>query len=358
MSRGTRALISRSALQHNFAQVKLRAPSSKIWAVVKANAYGHGASAVAKVLSDADGFAVSTFDEGIALRNDGISKPIILLEGVTDGSQLAEVARQRFHCVVHCREQVEQIASESTTDPLIVWLKADTGMHRLGFSPNEVAAIRAQLQSFSHVKLSGIMTHLACADDQAQNETTNAQVSQFQEITQLTDITSIGNSAGIIMNERWHGDWVRPGIMLYGATPVATKSAASLDLQAVMTFQSPVIAVRRVQRGEGVGYGHRWHAPRDSVIATLAAGYGDGYPRHAPDGTPVWVNGQIAPLVGRVSMDMLMIDVTDLAQVQVGDMAELWGEHLPVDQVASAIDTIGYELLTRLSGRVPLEFVD
>ena len=357
MSRGTRAQISQSALRHNFQRVQYYAPNAKVWAVVKANGYGHGATLVATTLGDADGFAVSTIAEGIALRNDGIRQPIILLEGVTDSSHLAVASDYDLICVVHCDEQLRQIVSFQNTPTLTVWLKIDTGMHRLGFSTGDVARARQLLATLPNVTLAGVMTHFACADNPLQRKVTEQQLLLFLSQTLVNDCTSIANSAAIITDQNWHGDWVRPGIMLYGASPLADKTAADLDLKAAMTFVSPVIALHKVRQGDSIGYGLRWQAVRDSLIATLAVGYGDGYPRHAPDGTPVWLNGEIVPLAGRVSMDMIMVDVTDLTCVSVGDIAELWGQNLPVDLVAQHIGTIGYELVTRLSPRVEHELV-
>jgi len=358
MSRGTLAKISQSALLHNFKRVQEYAPNSKIWAVVKANGYGHGASLVAQTLTQADGFAVSTIAEGIALREEGIKQPIILLEGVTDSAHIAAASAFDLICVIHCDEQLRQLISYQEIPPLTVWLKIDSGMHRLGFSAQEVDQARQLLSSIPVVNLAGMMTHLACADNPEQNVVTERQLELFHRHVTSNDCISIANSAAIVSNAHWHGDWVRPGIMLYGASPVMDKTANDLQLRAAMTFVSPVIALHNIKRGEGIGYGHRWHAQRDSIIATLAVGYGDGYPRHAPDGTPVWLNGEIVPLAGRVSMDMIMVDVTDLASVSVGDVAELWGQNLPVDLVAKYIGTIGYELVTRLSPRVDHEMVD
>jgi alanine racemase len=358
MSRGTQATISASALSHNLERVREHAPESKVWAVVKANAYGHGAEIVSTVLSAADGFAVSTFDEAKALREQGIELPILLLEGVADAEQLKLACELKLDCVFHSWEQLDHLESLTKSHSLNVWLKVDTGMHRLGYSPSDIGKVRERLSTCRQISSCNLMTHLACADDTSNPQISELQLERFLTVRSTEDVTSIGNSASILNNPNWHGDWVRPGIMLYGASPMTDISARQLNLKPVMTFTSPVIAIRKVLQGEGVGYGQRWKAPRDSVIATLAVGYGDGYPRHAPDGTPIYLNGQIVPLVGRVSMDMLMVDVTDVAYVAEGHIAELWGDNLPVDEVANAIGTIGYELLTRISPRVTLVRVD
>lgn len=357
MSRGTRALISRSALQHNYAQVQRCAPDSKIWAVVKANAYGHDAVLVAQALDNADGFAVSTLDEGKALRDAGVTQPVILLEGVTEKSHWQDAADFQLECVVHNTTQLQELEQTSLQPQLKVWMKIDTGMHRLGFLPEEVADAKLRLMAIDVIHLCGQMTHLACADT-PELPTSSEQVTLFHQCADSRLPSSIGNSAGILTGNNFQGDWVRPGIMLYGAVAITNQSAAETGLKPVMNFETPVIALRTVRQGEKIGYGHRWQAEGDRRIATLAAGYGDGYPRHAPNGTPVYINGVIAPLAGRVSMDMIMIDVTDVPQIEVGDIAQLWGDKLPVDEVAEHIGTIGYELLTRISPRVPKELID
>lgn len=358
MSRGTQALISRAALRHNYAQVEKHAPDAKIWAVVKANAYGHDARLVAQVLSHANGFAVSTILEAKQLRESGVENPIILLEGVTETEHWADASINNFEAVVHYDSQIDQLQENQLPQILNVWIKVDTGMHRLGFAPERVQDAIAKLATIKNINVVGTMTHLACADESESLQTTASQVSQFQKIAPEKLNTSIGNSAGLLRDKQWQGDWVRPGIMLYGSTPLSDASAESINLKPVMKFESPVIAIRTVKKGERIGYGHRWQAEQDSVIATLAVGYGDGYPRHAPNGTPVWLNGKIVPLSGRVSMDMIMVDATDLPTVQVGDVAELWGDNLSVDEVAKHVGTIGYELLTRISSRVEKILID
>ena len=358
MSRGTRALISRSALTHNLGRVRHFAPQANIWAVIKANAYGHGADIAAEALSTADGFAVSSLDEAIALRDCGVEHPILLLSGVTQADHWAEAAAMGLHCVVHSRTQVEQLRTQSLPSPLSIWLKIDSGMHRLGLMPENVPTALSALTQVTNVSVVGALTHMASADVPARDPATREQFEVFQDACPATLQTSVGNSATILRHADFVGDWVRPGIMLYGATPTTEASAADYGLQPVLTIEAPVIAVRDIAAGESVGYGHRWQAPQPTRIATLAAGYGDGYPRHAPDGTPVWLGGQRVPIAGRVSMDLITVDVSSLTEdVKVGDMAQLWGSELPVDEVADHIGTIGYELLTRLSLRVPKVFV-
>lgn len=357
MSRGTKALVSKSALLHNFQRVRELAPNSSIWAVVKADAYGHGSVEVANVLSEADGYAVATLAEAITLRESGINARILLLEGFTKEFHIQQVEGYSFDCVIHSFEHLDQMQRYSFTKPVNVWLKVDTGMHRLGFFPEELDDARARVASNSSLNLCGVMTHMCSADDLSDNATSE-QLCLLNECAKTGENRSAANSAAILCWPETHMDWVRPGIMLYGASPFADKSVKELGLAPVMTLLSPIIAIRIVKKGESTGYGKRWVAQRDSKIATLAIGYADGYPRHAPDGTPIWINGKVAPLAGRVSMDMIMVDVTDLPEVKIGDLAELWGNNIPVDEIANYVGTIGYELVTRLSPRVDREMIE
>ncbi|TXR53908.1 alanine racemase [Reinekea thalattae] len=358
MSRGTRAVISYSALRHNFKRVQQLAPQSNIWAVVKADAYGHGAVQAAHTFSDADGYAVATFDEARQLRAAGLTKPILLLEGVTCAEHLIEAAQLGCESMIHCQDQLDHLSQLTQGEQIKVWLKVDTGMHRLGFLASSLPQIRQQIAELESVQLGGVVTHMCCADDLRRPEITQAQLALASQCKEQGEQASFANSASIIKWPETHADWVRPGIMLYGASPFADLSAQDIQLKPAMTLSAPIIALRRVSKGESVGYGLIWTAERDSVIATLAIGYADGYPRHAPSGTPVMLNGQRVATAGRVSMDMTMIDVTDVADVAIGDMAQLWGDELPVDEVASVIGTIGYELLTRVSPRVERLYID
>ncbi|WP_320826974.1 alanine racemase [Reinekea sp.] len=356
MNRGTQALIDPSALAHNLQCVRQWAPQALVWAVVKANAYGHGVERAAQALHRADGYAVATLGEAIELRRHQPEHPILLLEGVNRLAQLAQVADYQIQTVVHCQEQLDHLRQtdlqRAGAQPLSVWLKVDTGMHRLGFAPSDLGSARTLLAGLAGVHLEGVMTHLACADEPNRPDPTEQQLTRFGSCLRPGEQVSIANSAAVIAWPDTHHDWVRPGIMLYGSSPFAERDGVDLGLRPVMTLTAPVLAVRSVLAGEAIGYGQAWRAERDSRIATLAIGYGDGYPRQAPNGTPIWLNGQTVALAGRVSMDMLMVDVTDLAPVAVGDSAELWGAHLSVDRVARAVGTIGYELLTRLTARV------
>lgn len=354
MSRGTCATIDAQALRSNLARVRELAPRSRIWAAIKADAYGHGAVAVARALQDADGFGLATLGEAEQLRAAGVQKPLILLEGTVDRDQARRAIELGCSTVVH---QADQLAQLEALGPLVrpqsLWLKVDTGMHRLGVAPEAAADYWQRLSALSDQPV-GLLSHFAAADE-ADPKPTEAQLAAFERAEQGIDKApaSLANSAAILAWPVSHRDWVRPGIMLYGSSPGFGKTALQLGLAPAMTLTAPVIAVRDVPVGDSVGYGGRWRAERPSRIATLAIGYGDGYPRHAPDGTPVWLGGQRVPLAGKVSMDMLTVDVTDLDDVQVGDAAELWGTNLCVDEVARHIDTVGYELLTRVSSRVP-----
>ncbi len=356
MSRGTKAIVRLSALAHNLERIHQLAPKANVWAVVKANAYGHGAVAVANYLQDrVSGFAVATLDEALELRESGIQQRILLLEGVTSEGQSLLAAEMGFDLVVHQQQQLAWLERLHITG-LQLWLKLDTGMHRLGLPLDGIEATIARLRAHPAGFQLGLMSHFASADEPdspwlAQQRQRLAGIQQ-----QFPDLPcSFANSAAVVGMPDTHADWIRPGIMLYGASPFAERQAQQLGLRPVMSLVAPVIALRQVPKGDAVGYGASWVAERDSQIATLAVGYADGYPRSVQAGTPVAINGQLAPLVGRVSMDLITIDVTGLS-VAVGDLAELWGEQVSVDQVAAAAGTLGYELLTRRSLRVPLAY--
>jgi alanine racemase len=356
VSRLIRAVIDTQALRHNLSIIRARAGSARVMAVVKANAYGHGLVPTALALSDADAFAVARLEEGLALRSAGISAPVVLLEGAFTAEQLREAAEQRLDLVVHDALQLELLERARNAQRFVLWIKIDTGMNRLGFAPAQFAAALARLRALvpapHHIRL---MTHLACANER-DDGMTRSQLERFRKTTHGLDFhTSISNSAGLFGALPIACDWVRPGLALYGASPFADCLAADLGLQPVMTLLTSVIAVRRVSRGETVGYGGAWAAPRDSLIAIVAAGYGDGVHRSLAGGTMVLVDGQRAPLVGRVSMDMLAVDVSGLEGVRVGTPVVLWGADLPVEELARRAGTIAYELLCSVSQRVPLE---
>jgi alanine racemase len=351
-----RALIDTHALRHNLEVIRTRAGSARVMAVVKANAYGHGLVPTALALTGADAFAVARLEEGLALRAAGISAPVVLLEGVFDAGQLGEAAREGLDLVVHDALQIELLERGPLAQRLVLWVKIDTGMNRLGFPPAQFAAALARLRALSPAPREiRLMTHLASANERDERMTAS-QLARFREAAQgQRCATSIANSAGLLGTRAVGGDWVRPGLALYGACPFADCAAADLGLRPVMTLATSVIALRNVARGESVGYGGAWVAPRDSRIAIIAAGYGDGVHRSLANGAPVLVGGERAALAGRVSMDMLAADVTGLREAGVGTPVVLWGPGLPVDEVARHAGTIAYELLCSVSARVPLE---
>lgn len=356
MTRLVRAVIDTRALRSNLAVVRRHAPRARVMAVVKANAYGHGLVPAALSLADADALAVARLEEGIALRNAAVRTPIVLLEGVFDASQLREAAHYDFELVVHSPEQLQLLANAGDAHRFSVWLKVDTGMNRLGFRvedfPAAYATLRSSAAALPRVRL---LTHLASADV-PDDEATTAQIQLFERtVAGLPAEKSLANSAAILGWPMSHGDWVRPGLMLYGISPIASRTAADFGLLPAMTLYSTVISVRHVLSGEHVGYGGIWTAQRPTTLAIAAVGYGDGYPRHMANGTPVLVNGARAPLAGRVAMDMIGIDVTDLPPARVGDPVILWGEGLPAELIAPFAETVPYELVCGVSQRVALE---
>ncbi len=358
MSPLIRAVIDTRALQVNLETIRARAQGARVMAVIKANAYGHGLVPTALALPKADAFAVARLEEGIALREAGVSQPIVLLEGVFESEQLTEAALHRLEIVVHNELQVALLESFSGSYRFIVWLKIDTGMNRLGFRCEEFPAVLERVRNLSRpVREIRVLTHLARADER-KARMTSEQLARFRAVTQGLFLTSsIGNSAGIFGWPDARGDWVRPGLALYGLSPFAGESAESLGLRPAMTLESSVITVRVVEAGECVGYGGAWSASRRSRVAIVAGGYGDGVLRSLPSGTPVLIEGRRAPLVGRVSMDMIAVDVTDLPQMAVGTRCTLWGSGLPVDEIAAHAGTISYELLCGVRQRVPHEFI-
>ncbi|HLQ07895.1 MAG TPA: alanine racemase [Steroidobacteraceae bacterium] len=355
MSGLIRAVIDTHALQHNLGIIRARAGRARVMAVVKANAYGHGLTATALALQAADAFGVARLEEGLALRRAGITQPIVLLEGVFDPQQLELAAQHRLDLVVHHALQVELLEHGRGTHRFVLWIKIDTGMNRLGFPHQEFAAALARVCHLTPAPLEiRLLTHLACANER-DAAVTQAQLTRFRQSTRdLQYAVSIANSAGLFGAVPLGCDWVRPGLALYGASPFADCSASDLGLKPAMRLESSVIAVREVARGESVGYGGAWVAARDSRIAIIAAGYGDGLHRSLAGGTPVLVGGERAPLAGRVSMDMLAVDVSGLREVHIGTPAVLWGPGLPVEEVARHAGTIPYELLCAVSQRVGL----
>ncbi|AQS40242.1 alanine racemase [Shewanella psychrophila] len=348
-----RAEISCKALKNNLARLRQIAPSSKIMAVVKANGYGHGLLNVAQCIEDADGFGLARLEEAIALRDGGVTAKLILLEGFFRSVDLTTLVMKEIETVVHNEKQLEMLEQASLAKPATVWLKIDTGMHRLGFTPEEFNEVYARLEACPQVaKPIKLMSHFACADE-PDNPYTREQLNNFNVLTKNSPgDTTLANSAGTLFWPDSHKDWIRPGIALYGVSPVIGDLGKNHGLQPAMELISQLIAVREHKAGDPVGYGSYWRAKVDTKLGVVAIGYGDGYPRNAPEGTPVWVNGRLVPIVGRVSMDMLTVDLGLDSTDSIGDEAILWGSALPVEVVAEHIGTIAYELVTKLTPRV------
>jgi alanine racemase len=356
MTRPACAHIDRGALRHNLARVRQAAPSSRVIAVIKANAYGHGLVPVAQALAGADGFGVVGLEEAVSLREAGLEQRIVLLEGLFSVDDIALVCGYRLDLVIHATYQIELLERARLTRPVDIWLKVDTGMHRLGFAPGQVETALARLQALPQIGTVRFMTHFARADE-TDADATAAQIADFTAaVGAHRGERSLANSAAVLAWPAGHADWVRPGIMLYGASPLAGRSAAELDLQPAMSLKSALIAITECRKGDAVGYGGDWICPADMRIGIAAIGYGDGYPRHAPGGTPVLVNGRRAALAGRVSMDMICIDLRDAPDADVGADVTLWGDGLPVDDIARAAGTISYELLSGISRRVQYRY--
>lgn len=351
---GPCALIDHSALRHNLNVVRATAPGSKVMAVIKANAYGHGLAQVAQALPDVDGFGVARLKEAIALREAGIGQELVLLEGVFAHDDLALAAQHNLDVVVHSPEQLAVLSSWNGAGRLNVWCKVDTGMNRLGFSTQEFADAWQTLRASSKVAALKVMTHLADADE-TQSARTSAQIERFSRLTASLNVErSISNSAGLLAWPEARVEWVRPGLMLYGMSPLVDRQATELGLQPAMTLIAPLIAMRAIRAGEEVGYGGTWRASTDTRVGIIAVGYGDGYPRHARSGAPVLLRGQRVPLIGRVSMDMIAVDITHVPDATVGDAAVLWGRDLPAEEVALYAATIPYELVCAISQRVAM----
>ena len=351
------ALINSQALRHNLQVVREQAPTAKVVAVVKANAYGHGLLAVAKTLKEADAYAVARVEEALTLRSGGIVKPVILLEGFFSADDLPVLAANNLQTAVHSWEQLAALEQAELPQPIRAWVKFDTGMHRLGVRPEEAEAFLQQLANCKNViQPFNAMTHFSCADE-LENPATQEQIALFKALTEgLAGEFALSNSAGVLAWKEAHADWVRPGIMLYGISPFVDRVGADHGLLPVMTLKSTLIAVRRAKAGEKVGYSANWTTPRDTWLGVVAMGYGDGYPRMAPNGTPVLINGRLVPTAGRVSMDMMTVDLGPDAVDKVGDEVTLWGEGLAVEQVANYVGTIPYELITKLTPRILMEF--
>ena len=353
MTRAAEARIDLPALQSNLQRVRQVAPSSRVMAIIKANGYGHGMLRVAKGLHAADAFGVASIDEAIALREGGISQPVLLLEGIFEVAELELVCRHHLAIVVHHGFHIDILENSKVPAPVPVWMKIDTGMHRLGFPPQAVAKAWQRLKSCRNVAMPiRFMTHLADADNR-HDKMTQQQIDFFDStISGFEGERSIANSAAILGWPQSRVHWVRPGIMLYGVSPFNDSIGQDEGLQPVMTLTSKLIAINNFRKGHKVGYGGDWTCPEDMPVGVVAIGYGDGYPRVISADTPVVINGQRVPIIGRVSMDMITVDLRHLPSAKVGDTVMLWGKGLPVEEIARCANTISYELLCRVTQRV------
>ena len=352
MSRPIRATIDLAAFAQNLALARRHADGAGVLAVLKADAYGHGLERVLPAARHADGLAVLEIDAAARVRDAGFAGPVVLLEGCFDARELQEAARLGLTAVVHSEEQLEAFLAAKVERPIDAWLKLNSGMNRLGLRLSQFKAALARLEANGHTETITLMTHLANADD---GRGVAQQIALLDEAAAGTaHPRSTANSAALLRHPEARGRWVRPGIMLYGATPFGDESARALGLEPVMTLESRVIAVQDLAAGESVGYGWNFRAPQPMRIGVVACGYADGYPRHAPTGTPVAIAGTRTHTVGRVSMDMLCVDLTAVPGAGVGATVELWGGFVPVDEVAALAGTVGYELLCALAPRVPV----
>ncbi len=360
MSFGTRALIRLDALSHNLATIRAGLPDACVMAVVKANAYGHGLVDVARELREVDAFAVARLPEAHEIRGGGVDNPVVLLSGVRSPEELDDCTRHGFEPVIHSLEQIEFLDSHRG-EPIVCWLKIDTGMTRLGFSPADAPGLISRLENHAAVAELRLMTHFASADDLS-NPFTSEQIDRFSAVTRgFEGDVSFANSPGTLgwdycadARDRlgFSGDlWIRPGLALYGISPFAGRTGAELGLKPVMQFEARVIAVKALPEGASVGYQGSYIATEDSRVGIIAAGYGDGYTRHFRTGTPVLLNGRRVPVIGRVSMDMIAVDLGADATDQLGDVAVLWGDELPVEEVAPWADAIPYELVCGVMNR-------
>lgn len=353
MTRGIRMRIDRSAFKHNLRRVRELAPDSRVMAVVKCDGYGHGLVEAARGLRNPDAFAVESLEEALRLRETGFRQPVVLLTGFHGEAELDTIAFRRFCPVVHHQWQIDALARAQTSFVIGVWVKVDSGMHRVGFLPSEVPGVLSALENMADVRIEGLMSHLASADDLA-DAATRTQYKVFTETAAGRGYPlSLANSPGVLEWPITHLDWVRPGMMLYGCSPVTDRTEQDYDLRPVMTLESKIVSVKTIPEGGAIGYGGTWVCEAPTRVGVLMCGYGDGYPRHAPSGTPVWAKGQPSRVLGRISMDLMTVDLDGRDDVDVGDWVELWGKNVPASVVAAHAGTIPYELVTRVTRRVP-----
>lgn len=353
MSRPVLATIDLQALGHNLQVVRRAASTSKVWSVVKANAYGHGLDRVWRALNTTDGFAMLNLEEAILLRERGWKGPILMLEGFFHADELPLFDKYRLTTSLHSNWQINALQNARLQAPLDIYLKVNSGMNRLGFMPERIFTVWQQLRGIANVGEITLMSHFAEAERQDGIEQPLARVEQAAEGLDIP--RSLCNSAATLWHPQAHFDWVRPGIVLYGASPSgAWQDVATSGIRPVMTLSSEIIAVQTLKAGEAVGYGCRYRANAECRIGVVACGYADGYPRIVPSGTPVMVDGVRTGIVGAVSMDMLTIDLTPCPQAGIGTPVELWGNAVKIDEVAAAAGTVGYELMCALAPRVPV----
>ena len=352
MPRPVKAYIHPEAIRHNLEVVRRRAPESRIWAVVKANAYGHGIERVYPALAKSDGIALLDLDEAVRVRELGWKKPVLLLEGIFTESDVKTAEEFALTVAIHCDEQRELIPAAKPRQPIDIYLKMNSGMNRLGFTPENYRGAWERSNTSAGIGDITLMSHFANADEGS----VDWQLEQFDDVTRdIPGLRSLSNSAAALWHARAHRDWIRPGIVLYGGSPSGrADDLGDVVLRPSMTLRSEIIGVQNMRAGETVGYARSYRADADMRIGVVACGYADGYPRHAPTGTPVSVDGVMTRTVGRVSMDMLTIDLTPCPSADIGSTVELWGEQVKIDDVASASGTIGYELMCALARRVPV----
>ncbi len=358
MGRRVWAKIDLNALKQNYRVAKVAASGAQIMIMLKSNAYGHGTVVVASALKDADAFGIHCIHEAIKLRRIMPEKRIVLLSGVLDATELALAVKYHLELVVHRQGQLDLLKRLSKASPLRLWIKINTGMNRLGFPYGDAESLYQQVATLPccHGPIHW-MTHFAWASNVASTETSR-QIHRFHEaLIGLPGERSLANSAGILAWPKSHGDWVRPGLMVYGASPLDHRCAKECGLRPVMSLYSRIVTIISVKKGQRIGYSLSWQCYRDAIIGIASIGYGDGYPRHAVSGTPVMVNGKRCPLVGRVSMDLIHIDLTDCKGAKVGDSVLLWGANLPIEEIARSASTVAYELMCQVSERVPRQMV-
>ena len=357
MPRPIAATIHMGALRHNLQRMREAAKGRTLWAVVKANAYGHGLLRAARAFEEADGLALIDLCDAQKVREQGWTKRILLLEGFFDESDLPLLEKFDIETIVHNRHMIEILKTHATFKSLKVHIKINSGMNRLGFLATEEEGVRAELEAIEGVRVMGVVTHFANAEptyEAGKPATVSLQLSRMRQIEPRPEHLCMANSAATLWQDDVKGDAVRAGVALYGASPDSHYTSEDLDIRPAMTLSAKILAIQNVPAGEAIGYGSRFVTHRDSRIAVVACGYADGYPRSTPDGTPTYVEGKIAPIAGAISMDMLTIDVTDVPEAQLGSEVELWGNHIPVNEVAKRCGTIGYELLCAIALRVPI----